>query len=100
MEAAATINVRMPEQLKRGGVRVLERNGVSPTEVVRSLYRYMEREQSIPECLDVAPNVEHDVYQNRRMLLRSFDDCTVDSYDPDCKKDRACRIEEKYGDLL
>ena len=100
MEATATINVRMPEKLKQDGSRVLERNGVSPTEIVRSVYRYMDRHQAIPSCLDVAPVEEQSVYQKRRVLFRAFDGVSVEPYGSDCKADRALRIEAKYGDLL
>ena len=106
MEAVATINARMPEELKRGGSRVLERNGVSPTEIVRSVYRYMDRNQEIPGCLDVAPREEETVYQKRRALLRQFDVMAASpasgaaSCELDCKAERANRIEAKYGDLL
>lgn len=100
MEATATINARLPEKLKQSGSRVLERNNVSPTEIVRSVYRYMDRNQAIPECLDVAPGSEQSLYEKRRALLHQFDGATVEPYDISCKADRAQRIEEKYGDLL
>ena len=100
MEATATINVRLQEQLKQNGSRVLERNGVSPTEVVRSLYRYMDRYQKLPECLDVASGEDESVYQRRRALLHRFDGFSAASCKIDCKTERAHRIEEKYGDLL
>ena len=100
MEATATINARLPEKLKQNGSRVLDRNGVSPTEIVRSVYRYMERHQAIPECLDVSPDGEETIYQKRRALLHRFDGMTVDAAKVDCKAERANRIEAKYGDLL
>ena len=100
MEAAATINVRLPEGLKQSGSMVLERNGVSPTDLVRSVYSYMDRFQEVPTCLDVAPQNGESIYQQRRSLLRRFDGFVVDDYDSSCKADRASRIEEKYGDLL
>ena len=100
VEASATINARLSEELKQSGSKVLERNNVSPTEIVRSVYRYMEKHQAIPACLDVAPTSEDSVYQRRRALLRQFDGFVVEPYEVDCKADRARRIEEKYGDLL
>jgi len=100
VEVTATINARLPEKLKQSGSRVLERNNVSPTEIVRSVYRYMDRNQAIPECLDVAPGSEQSLYEKRRALLHQFDGATVEPYDISCKADRAQRIEEKYGDLL
>lgn len=100
METAATINARLPRQLKENGSKVLERNGVSPTELVRSMYRYMEREQELPSCLDISPENAQGVYQRRRELLRSFDGFMVDDYGTESKDARAQRIEKKYGDLL
>ena len=100
MESTATINARLPESLKQSGSKVLERNGVSPTDLVRSVYRYMDRFQEVPTCLDVAPQSEESMYQQRRSLLRRFDGFVVDDYDPRCKADRAFRIEGTYGDLL
>lgn len=100
MEAAATINVRLPEELKRAGGKVLERNGVSPTDLVRSVYRYLYRNQALPECLDVAPSSADTVYQARRAMLRRYDGFKVEAVDSDSGSDRASRIEGKYGDLL
>ena len=100
VDSTATINVRLPEKLKQSGSRVLERNNVSPTEIVRSVYRYMDRNQAIPECLDVAPGATESVYEKRRALLNQFDSATVEPYDISCKVERVQRIEEKYGDLL
>lgn len=100
MGVEATINARLPEKLKSSGTEVLERNGVSPTELVRSVYRYMERHQELPACLDVAPANGQSVYEKRRAKLRQFDGFTVKPYESDCKEDHKRRIEKKYGDLL
>jgi antitoxin component of RelBE/YafQ-DinJ toxin-antitoxin module len=100
MEAAATINVRLSEQLKQGGTKVLDRCGITPTELVRSVYRYMDRHQTVPECLDIAPQAEDNIYIKRRMLLRSFDSFEAIASTVDCKAERGRRVQEKYGDLL
>ncbi|MCL2889000.1 MAG: hypothetical protein FWE65_01095 [Eggerthellaceae bacterium] len=47
--ATATINVRMPEDLKTRGMQVLEREGVSVTDLVRSLFSHLEQSQELPE---------------------------------------------------
>ena len=65
-----TINVRLPEKLKIHGSQVLERNGISPSEIVRSVYRYMEKNQAIPSCLDVARPADDSLADKRRVLRR------------------------------
>ncbi len=51
MAVAGTINVRLPEDLKRHGGQVLVRNGVSVSDAVRRLYEYLEREQTVPDWM-------------------------------------------------
>lgn len=46
--ATATLNVRIPKELKERGMRVLEREGVSVSELVRDAFRYMEVQQELP----------------------------------------------------
>jgi antitoxin component of RelBE/YafQ-DinJ toxin-antitoxin module len=48
---SATINVRLAHDLKQNGDKVLARTGTSISELVRELYRYMEREQEVPKLL-------------------------------------------------
>ena len=100
MEHEATINARMPDALKRGGTRVLNKNGVSPTQIIRRLYDYMEREGRIPECLEDAPSASLDIYEQRRKLARMVAGSISLAEGFDAKQERANRIEEKYGDLL
>ena len=100
MEAAATINVRMPETLKRSGGKVLERDRVSPSELVRSVYRYMEKHQEIPACLELADDHRRSTQDKRRALLREIAGTISLPADFDAKTARAERIESKYGDLL
>lgn len=54
MAATATLNVRLPEDLKDRGAQVLKREGVSVSDAVRGLYEYMEREQRLPEFIKPA----------------------------------------------
>ena len=100
MEHEATINARLPQALKRGGSRVLDKNGVSPTQLIRKLYSYMEREGHIPECLDDSASSQQDLFQHRRALARSIAGSINLTEDLDVKAERARRIEEKYGELL
>lgn len=100
MEHEATINARMPDALKRGGTRVLEQNGVSPTQIIRRLYAYMEREGCIPECLDESDAGAAGIFQRRRELVRVISGTISLPEDFDAKRERAGRIEQKYGDLL
>ncbi|MFQ8869067.1 MAG: type II toxin-antitoxin system RelB/DinJ family antitoxin, partial [Eggerthella lenta] len=51
MAATATLNVRLPEDLKDRGAQVLRREGVSVSDAVRGLYEYMEKEQRLPEFI-------------------------------------------------
>ena len=54
MAATATLNVRLPEDLKDRGAQVLRREGVSVSDAVRGLYEYMEKEQRLPEFIKPA----------------------------------------------
>lgn len=100
MAQEATINARLDEALKRGGTAVLERSGVSPTQLIRSLYRYLEREQHIPECLDVEAEDARNRAQHKREVARSIAGMITLPSNFDAKQARAERIARKYGDLL
>ena len=100
MTKEATINARLDESLKRSGSAVLERNGVSPTQLIRSLYRYLEEEQRIPECLDVQAEDARSHAQHKREVARSIAGCITLPADFDAKSARAARIAQKYGDLI
>ena len=76
MSEEKTINVRLDSALKDHGTRVLNRCNFSPSELVRSVYRYMEKEQTIPPCLDIAEE-KMSVYERRRAMLRDV----VGTYD-------------------
>ncbi len=65
MAATATLNIRLPEDLKRHGGQVLEKSGVSTSDVVRGLYEYMAREQKLPEF--IAP-AQSGIEEKRRAL--------------------------------
>lgn len=73
MAVTGAINVRLDEQLKESGGRVLDCFGVSPSELVRSVYRYMAKTQRIPPCLDVA-ELSPDGASGKRAALRGLVD--------------------------
>ncbi len=70
MAATATLNVRMPEDLKRNGDMVLSRAGVSVSDAVRGLYRFLESEQDVPAW--VLCERREDAFGERRRLLREI----------------------------
>lgn len=103
MAQDATINARLPQSLKRGGTAVLEREGVSPTTLIRSLYAYIDREQKIPECLDVAQAEAAAAIAQKRRAARSVAGLISlpAGYDSRAVRDaREARIRQKYGELL
>ena len=100
MEHEATLNVRMPAALKRGGSRVLQENGMSPTLIVRKLYAYMDREGHIPECFVDAESNENDLRTQRRAIARSVAGSISLPNDFDVKHMRTERKEKRYGQLL
>ncbi len=51
MAATAMLNVRLPRELKEQGSRVFTRNGISATEAIRQLYKYVHEEQSLPDWM-------------------------------------------------
>jgi antitoxin component of RelBE/YafQ-DinJ toxin-antitoxin module len=70
---SATINVRLPHDLKQGGDRVLKEAGVSPSELIRNLYRYMQREQEIPRfSTNDRQTAQRDETERKRELIRSL----------------------------
>ena len=64
MAATATLNVRMPEDLKRNG------DIVSVSDAVRGLYRFLESEQDVPAW--VLCERREDAFGERRRLLREI----------------------------
>lgn len=71
MGATETINVRLPEDLKRQGGRVLEQNGVSISQAVRKMFEYLEREQAVPDWMGDG-GCASDATEARRAKLRSL----------------------------
>ncbi len=49
--AMTQLNTRVPADLKRGGDAVFSRAGLSPSDVVRGVWRYAVETQSVPDFL-------------------------------------------------
>lgn len=68
--ATAMLNVRLDKTLKSEGDRVLAKQGVSTTEAIRGLYRYMEETREVPEfCIE---KNEVDAPEARRQKMRQL----------------------------
>ena len=70
MSSTAMLNVRLDSSLKRAGDAVLEREHVSATELIRSLYRFLEQEQQIPDVC--RQDVGRRTVEERRRAMRSL----------------------------
>lgn len=97
MASSAVLNIRLPEELKRHGNQVLERNGISISEAVRRLYEYLEREQDIPEFMSECANAQE--FENRRKALRSIVGTLKIPENYDIEDLRRDRFKERFGDL-
>ena len=71
MAAVATLNVRLPEDLKERGMQVLEREGVSVSELIRALFRELEATQELPDFAR-AREIERSAGEAKRAALREF----------------------------
>ena len=69
----ATLNVRMPEELKDRGMQVLEKEGVSVSDLVRDLFGYLEENQEVPEFVTASkPGMSKADAEQRRAAMRSL----------------------------
>ena len=71
MAAVATLNVRLPEDLKERGMQVLEREGVSVSELIRDLFRELEATQELPDFVRTREG-ERSATEAKRAALREF----------------------------
>lgn len=100
MSNESTINVRMPAQLKRAGGKVLDRNGISPSEAVRGLYAYLQREQEVPSFLLCDGRTAASVYERRRKLARTVTGMLSDDEPADVKALSYERAAKPYEETL
>lgn len=70
MSATATLNIRLPEELKEHGMQVLARQNMSISEVVRQLFCELERSQQLPDFL--MQGSASGAAESRRKLLRTM----------------------------
>ncbi|MCL2757652.1 MAG: hypothetical protein FWD43_06205, partial [Coriobacteriia bacterium] len=65
--------VRMPQDLKRSGETVLAREGMSVTNAIRGLYRYLDARQTIPVFLkDPETDSASERIEEKRSILRGL----------------------------
>lgn len=92
MAGEATLNVRFPgeaRETKRRGDEVLARAGISASQAVRSLYRYLDESQDVPAWMaSQAP----DRYEQRRAAMRSLVGVIDVPEDFDARDVRAVRL--------
>lgn len=104
MGATATLNIRLPEELKERGIQVLTHNHVSISEAVRRLFLELERSQQLPDCLMEKGTTE--VVEEKRQLLRAMTGCVrptpanleppIPSKGHDWQEDWHAHVLEKY----
>ena len=105
MSATATLNIRLPEELKEHGMQVLARQHISVSEAVRQLFCELERSQQVPEFLaDASPR---DDIQGKRQLLLTIlraSSTTPEALEPpiapkghDWREDWREHLLEKHG---
>jgi DNA-damage-inducible protein J len=69
----ATMNVRMPLELKQQGDEVLQREKVSVSQAVRGLYEYLRTEQQLPLFLQKEKEDEKArLIKKRQALMREM----------------------------
>ena len=90
---SATLNVRMPEELKAGGDAVLFRAGKSVSGAVRDLYEYLEYHQDLPAFMknDEAIRGEELMKKRRKALERIAGVLPLDIDLDAVKKERLAR---------
>ncbi|MEA5018883.1 MAG: type II toxin-antitoxin system RelB/DinJ family antitoxin [Gordonibacter sp.] len=96
MSAMATLNVRLPEDLKERGMQVLSREGVSVSKVVRDLFCQLEETQEIPTFLRDSLLSEQEEIHRKRELLRSMVGIVSVPPDFDYREERRKHLEWKH----
>lgn len=97
MASNAVLNIRLPEELKKHGNQVLEREGVSVSQVVRDLYEFMSAEQDVPSFAKHGD--AQSKYEKRRETLRKLQGKIRVPHDVDVKDLRDERIMGRYGEI-
>ena len=72
MSATATLNIRLPEDLKEHGMQVLARENVSVSDLVRSLFQELEETQTLPEFALRNKRAAEGEIRRKREVLRDM----------------------------
>ena len=91
MSETKILNIRMPAELKKRGMQVLEREGVTVSDAVRGLFSEMERTQGIPDF--AKPRSKDDPIARKREILRSM--VGTLPHGANLREARADRLEHK-----
>ena len=91
----AMLNVRLDPTLKQHGMEVLEREGVSVTEVIRRLFIYFDEHQTLPPELIRSNDLSsEDPFAQRRNLMLSMVGILPPDVDlAEARKDRLSKHE-------
>lgn len=92
--ATAMLNVRLDKNLKAEGERVLGRQGISATDAVRGLYRYLEQNDKVPDfCKPETGAITADARrQKMRQLIGVAQMCPGEDLDA-LKRERLSRMD-------
>lgn len=95
----ATLNVRMSEELKRNGDRVLTREGLSVSEAIRRLYEELVREQKVPDWLidEDAEEAGWRMIEEKRKAIQSMAGIIPADLDPETVKRERVGREYFFG---
>lgn len=96
MAATGTINARLEEPLKRHGMQVLDRQGISTSEAVRRLFEYLEREQTVPDWMRAEADGAREI-DERRARLRSLVGCVSLPAGYDAREDYRASIAQRHA---
>lgn len=103
MTATATLNVRIPEDLKDHGMQVLSRQHISVSDAVRQLFSELERSQRVPDFIAEARG--ETAAQEKRELLRAMTasrrkpqdlEPPIEPHGHDWREDWHAHLLEKY----
>lgn len=105
MGATATLNIRLPEELKEHAMQVLAKQRISVSEAVRQFFCEMERSQEVPSF--IGEGTMEATIQERRQLLRSMTSATrkapqdleppIEPQGHDWREDWRAHLLEKSG---
>ncbi|MEG1494012.1 MAG: type II toxin-antitoxin system RelB/DinJ family antitoxin [Gordonibacter sp.] len=66
---AVQMNTRLPEDLKIAGDEVLALYGLTPSDAVRELWGYLEKQHDLPAFMRKATNTEKEAERQRKLAI-------------------------------